>query len=214
MAVLTSICPIVCITSFRFPVFFSTRVPKSWRPQEVVTSQSFKRITVEQLEQVLAAAHGKPDAEVAQELSVLELTERLSTIRLSHRNQHLPGRKSELALAALADESAFLDLPSADIPTAAVPDLETQRRIAALTVDYVAKSVHGLPNFFVKRVTTNFQNKPSQPDRVQAESFPLRPVSDQPLKFVHRDRTAVLFEGGEEGRFHGAFQFEPAPRGD
>jgi hypothetical protein len=181
--------------------------------KEVVTSQSFKRITVEQLEQVLAAAHGKPDAEVAQELSGLELTERLSTIRLSHWNRHLPGRKSERALAALADESAFLDLPPTDIPTAAVPDLETQRRIAALTVDYVAKSVHGLPNFFVKRVTTNFQNKPSQPDRVQAESFPLRPASDQRLKFVNRDSTTVLFEGGQEGRFRGAFQFEPAPLG-
>ena len=45
-----------------------------------------KRITVEELEQVLTAAHGKPDAEVAQVLSGMELTERLSTVRLSHWN--------------------------------------------------------------------------------------------------------------------------------
>jgi len=31
--VFTSTWPIVCMTSFRFPVFFSTRVPKSCRPQ-------------------------------------------------------------------------------------------------------------------------------------------------------------------------------------
>ena len=42
-----------------------------------------KRVTVEQLEQLLAAAHGKPDAEVARQLSDLELTERLSSARLS-----------------------------------------------------------------------------------------------------------------------------------
>jgi len=33
IAVFTSTCPMVCIKSFKFPVFFSTRVPKSWRPQ-------------------------------------------------------------------------------------------------------------------------------------------------------------------------------------
>jgi hypothetical protein len=88
-----------------------------------------KRITVEQLEQVLTAVQGKPDGEVAQVLSGLELTERLSTVRLSHWNGQLPGRKSERALVALADESAFLDLPAAEIPATAVPDLEAQHRM-------------------------------------------------------------------------------------
>ena len=35
-----------------------------------------KRVTVEELEQVLAASHGKQDAKLAQQLSELELTER------------------------------------------------------------------------------------------------------------------------------------------
>ena len=38
-----------------------------------------KRVAVDQLEQTLAAAHSLPDAEVARQLSDLELTERLST---------------------------------------------------------------------------------------------------------------------------------------
>ena len=43
-----------------------------------------KRVTVSQLEEVLAAVSGKPDAEVAQQISDLELTERLSAEKLSH----------------------------------------------------------------------------------------------------------------------------------
>ena len=41
-----------------------------------------EKITVAQLEQALAAAQGKPDAELAQQLSNLELIERLSPGKL------------------------------------------------------------------------------------------------------------------------------------
>ena len=37
-----------------------------------------KSVTVEQLQQALSAMHDLPDAQVAQKLSLLELTERLS----------------------------------------------------------------------------------------------------------------------------------------
>jgi hypothetical protein len=53
-----------------------------------------RNITVEQLEQVLAAAHGKLDAKVAQQLSGLELTERLSAAKLSRWEADLPGSSS------------------------------------------------------------------------------------------------------------------------
>jgi hypothetical protein len=71
-----------------------------------------KRVTVEQLEQVLVAAHGKPDAEVARQLSDLELAERLSSATLSRWEAELPGTEARQALIALADISAFLDLPA------------------------------------------------------------------------------------------------------
>ena len=171
-----------------------------------------KRITVEQLEQVLTAAHGKPDAEVAQVLSGLELTERLSAVRRSHWNGQLPGRKSERALAALADESAFLDLPAAEIPAIAVPDLEAQHRIMALTTDYITEAVHHLPNFFATRITTSFQDEPLRADEVQAESFPLRAISDQPLKFVDRGSATILYGKGLEVHSSAA-PAEPNARG-
>jgi hypothetical protein len=50
-----------------------------------------KRVTVSQLEELLAAAPGKPDAEVAQQISDLELTERLSTTTLARLKTNSPG---------------------------------------------------------------------------------------------------------------------------
>ncbi len=48
-----------------------------------IASQAFaaKQVTVEQLEQMLNASLAKPDAELAQQLSYLELNERLSSAR-------------------------------------------------------------------------------------------------------------------------------------
>ena len=51
-----------------------------------------KRVTVDQLEQTLAAAHSLPDAEVARQLSDLELTERLSTAKLDAWKRSCPAR--------------------------------------------------------------------------------------------------------------------------
>ena len=75
-----------------------------------------RRVSMVQLEQMLEAAHGSKDNEVAQELSGVELTERMSSTRLSSWKGRLPGERSRAALVAVADRSAFLALPPADIP--------------------------------------------------------------------------------------------------
>ena len=87
------------------------------------------RLTVEQLEQLLAAAHGRRDVEIARQLSNLELTERLSTAKLARWAADLPGPEARRSLVTLADESAFLDLPGAEIPATAAPDFAEQRQI-------------------------------------------------------------------------------------
>ncbi len=120
-----------------------------------------KRVTVAELEQTLAAVHGLPDAEVAMQLSDLELTERLSTARLDRLETDLPGEKSRQALLILADTSAFLDPPAAETPSQASPDLTTQQKILALTVNYVTQTLHQLPNFFATRVTRSFEDTPA-----------------------------------------------------
>jgi hypothetical protein len=68
-------------------------------------SNVLNRISVGQLEQVLAAAHDKPDEEDAEQLSGLELRERFGTVRFLHWQVRLSGPKSRQALTALADEN-------------------------------------------------------------------------------------------------------------
>ena len=120
-----------------------------------------KRVTVDRLEQTLAAAHSLQDAEVARQLSDLELTERLSTAKLNRLETELPGEKSRQALMIVADASAFLDPPAAQISDQPTPDLATQRKILALSVNYVTQTLHQLPNFFATRVTSSFEDSPA-----------------------------------------------------
>ena len=91
-----------------------------WRVQSCLYI-AVKRVNVEQLEQVLTASQHKPDSKAAQQLSGLELTERLSPARLAYWESALPGPESRRALAVIADISAFLDPTAAEIPAMSPP---------------------------------------------------------------------------------------------
>ena len=113
-----------------------------------------KRVTVAQLEQEVTALQGKPDAKAARQLSDLQLTERLSAARFAGLQTESPGPKARQALVILADMSAFLNLPPAEVPQTPAPDLPTQRRILTQAISFVTRTVRQLPNFSASRVTT------------------------------------------------------------
>ena len=94
-----------------------------------------KRVTVEQLQEIVAGTHGKRDDEAARQLSNLELVERLSSDKLALWQGNLPGPEARLCLTNLARESVFLDLPRGELPSLPPPDLPEQRLAhhAALT---------------------------------------------------------------------------------
>jgi VWFA-related protein len=160
-----------------------------------------RNITVEQLEQVLAAAHGKADAKVAQQLSGLELTERLSAARLSRWEADLPGPESRRSLVLLADVAAFLDPPAAEIPDTPAPDFAAQRRMIALTVDYASKTLHQLPNFFATRDTVRFEDTPQgfRADTSEIPYQPLHPVGRSTDTVLYRDGNEVVDSRGAKG---------------
>ena len=139
-----------------------------------------KRVTVDQLEQILTASQGKPDAEVASHLSDLELTERFSTTRLAHWKASLPGEKVQEALVALADASEFLDPPDEEIPDTDPPDLAAQRQMMALTVNYVGKTIPLLPNILATRVTSRYEDTPLQQHLISSTTLyqPLHSVGN------------------------------------
>jgi len=158
-----------------------------------------RRVTVAELEQTVTTIHGVPDANAARYLSELELTERLSTSRLSSLEASLPGEKARQALMMLADASAFLGPPASEIPAMPAPDLAAQRQILGVTVDSIAETVQKLPNFFATRITTNFEDTPPA---LRPDAFPYgavtSPTAFQPLHTVDTSSVTVLYRDGHE----------------
>jgi hypothetical protein len=159
------------------------------------------RVTVEQLQQALAAAHGKQDKEVALKVRGLELTERLSAPRLESLKAGMPGDESKQALLALADASAFLDLPAADILKLAPPDSATQGKTVSRAADFVVETVTRMPDFFASRTTTRFQNvtiSASSPSITSSGSGQQVLVSDRGFHLVDRVSAIVTYRNGRE----------------
>jgi hypothetical protein len=120
-----------------------------------------RSVTVGQLEQLLDRIRGKSDGKVAQELSDLELTERVSPARLAHWEKDFPGSRSHEALIKLADLAAFLNPPAGDVVPIPGPDSGTQERMLEMAADYVKSTITRLPNLIATRETTHFEDTPS-----------------------------------------------------
>ena len=120
-----------------------------------------KSVTVGQLEQLLDTLRGKSDGKVAQELSDLELTERVSPALLAHWEKDFQGSRSHEALIKLADLAAFLNPPAGDVVPIPGPDSATQERMLAMAAGYVKTTITRLPNFIATRETTHFEDTPS-----------------------------------------------------
>jgi VWFA-related protein len=152
-----------------------------------------RRVTVYQLEQILDTANDEHDGELANQLAGLELTERLSSSRLSLWKDRLRGKKSIAALVALADESAFLDPPATEILSDPAPDLDTQRRMLSRTVNYLKEVIPGLPDFFATRTTTEYQ----QPSLKNGDTWKTA-LADQSLREAVNGKATLRFRNGHE----------------
>lgn len=166
-------------------------------------------VTVQQVDQLLAAKHKQRDTKLAKGLSDLELTERVSSAVLSKWEAECPGEYTREALMALADSSAFLDLPPAEIPPIAMPDAAEREQILNRTIEYVRTAIHLLPNFIATRSTTHFDDMPlnlSKRLHKQSAGFDsaLIPLDEQvsykprPLHAVNRAAIVVTYHNGLE----------------
>jgi VWFA-related protein len=152
-----------------------------------------KRVTVEDLGQLLGAASKENDGVLAEQLAGLELSERLSSNRLSLWQDRLRGKKSKAALAALADESAFLDPPEAEIPHDPAPDLEVQRQMLLRTVKYLHEVIPKLPDFFAMRTTTQYEQlSPKEGDTWKTA------LANQLLREAVTEKATLRYRNGHE----------------
>lgn len=123
-------------------------------------SAGARQVTVEQLEQELAASRNVPDAKLAKQICGLELTERVTSTRFARWQAEFSGNHTREALLQVADAAAFFDLPAADVVPDAKPALAAQKQMLSRAVDYVAETIPMLPNFSALRTTMHFEDTP------------------------------------------------------
>ena len=152
-----------------------------------------KRVSVGQLGELVATAHGSSDEEIARQLPDMELTERLSSAKLISLEAGLRGNKARQALVALADESAFLDPPAAEIPTEGPPAAAAQREMQAKAVEYLTKTIPKLPNFFATRTTVFYAETVANYEQAGEPG-----VGYQPLHVTEVSKATVLLRDGKE----------------
>ena len=152
-----------------------------------------RRVSVHELEQILDTANAEKDGELAKELAGVELSERLNSNLLSLWKNRLRGKKSLAALVALADESAFLDPPAAEILSDPAPDPDTQRQIISRTVKYLKEVIPKLPDFFAIRTTTEYE----QPSLQKTDTWKTA-LADQSLREAVIEKTTLRYRNGHE----------------
>jgi hypothetical protein len=153
-----------------------------------------RHLTVAQLEKTLATSVEKhrTDSDMVREFGDFVLTERLSDASRSRicENLHL-GPRTTLALQLLADESAPLDPPAAELPTAAPPDAAASERMLQAAGVYVAKTLPRLPDFLATRTTFRFDDTPQV---LQANEWPV----SAGLHLVNNSSREVTFRDDHE----------------
>ncbi|MGA9780594.1 MAG: hypothetical protein WBQ52_00420, partial [Terracidiphilus sp.] len=152
------------------------------------------RSTVAQLEEDLTAAlaEHRSDADVAHMVGNVELSQRLTRVTLGRLAARLAIQpRTALALELLADQSAFLDPPPAELPATEPPDAAQQQHMLDLARGYVVDTIPRLPNFFATRTVTRFDDAPEIPH-----------PGDWPVRAgLHPDGSAsraVTFRDGKE----------------
>lgn len=158
-----------------------------------------EKVTVKQLEQAVAAAHNKPEADLVRQLARLKLTERLSAARFARLAAELPGERARQALLILCDSASFLVPPDSEIPADPAPGPTATRQMLTAIVNYVNTTARQLPNLIAARETTAFEDRP-QEDVQEGTGLttlihlPLHQVGRTSVAVTYRDRKEVIDE--------------------
>ena len=126
-----------------------------------LNANAARRLTVAQLEEALTAAvaEHRADVDVARQISGMELSERLTAASFDRLAARLPLQpRTALALQLLSDQSAFLDPPRGEFLAAAPPDAAGEQQMLDAARAYSVETLSRLPNFFVTRSTTRFDD--------------------------------------------------------
>jgi VWFA-related protein len=152
-----------------------------------------KGVSVKELDQIVQAARGTPDAEAARLLNGLVLEQRLDRQSLATLTSEAPGERSREALLVLASTSTFRDLPTTQIPVLAPPDRGTQQLMITRTINFLNKTISGLPNFFATRTTVHYEETPPRYEQAGQPG-----TGYEPLHVKSKSVDTILYRDGHE----------------
>lgn len=126
----------------------------------VTPSWAEKKVSVQQLKDMLTSLQQlkKTDAEVANELKQVELTEQLDRTTMNDLAGAVPGSLSTEQIYVLEAKSANLAPPSAELPQNPAPDAAAQTALLNKAFVYASKTYAGLPHMGVTKTTLRFQD--------------------------------------------------------
>jgi hypothetical protein len=125
-----------------------------------VPSWAAKRITVGQLEDLLHSLQQakKTDAEVADELRQIELSEELTRGTMNSLIGFVAGPLSTEQIYVLEARSADLVPPARDLPSTAAPNAAEQQGMLNKAAAYVIGTYNRLPSLTASKATLRFQD--------------------------------------------------------
>ena len=169
---------------------------------------AIKTISVGQLEDMLRTMQQdkKSDAEVADALKQVQLSEELTVGTMNGLIGNVPGKLTIEQIYVLEARSADLAPPAKDLPSSPAPDAAAQKAILDKTQAYVTGVYMKLPDLTANKTTVRFQDNV---EAVAASSGVKGSVTDvvtnsgfvNPATFVHyinSTESAVSLAGGAE----------------
>jgi hypothetical protein len=160
-----------------------------------------KPISIDEFEVQLNRLHGKSDDFVVDRISSFELTQRATFTRLTHWLADFHGRKSQMTLIAIADDSAFLELPPSDSPSADPPSEEERRGIVSRAIASLETTTHRLPDLSAARNTLEFDDSAEDEGEiiVNLTTAPIkRPGSERKMHLIGKNSVRVSYVHGAE----------------
>jgi hypothetical protein len=167
-----------------------------------------KKITLAELEQMLNTLRDqkKTDAEAANALKQVELTEELTRAKMNSFATLVAGPLSTEQIYVLEARSATLPPPASDLPATPVPDAAAQKAILDKAADYVSKTYSQLPSLTAAKTTVRFQDNveaaaPSSGLQGGAKDISVGSSFVSPFQYIHyinSTESAVTSQHGAE----------------
>jgi hypothetical protein len=155
-----------------------------------------RKVTVQQLQDLLQSLQQakKADAEVADELMQIELTEELTKSTMDSLISLVPGPLTANQMYVLEARSAMLAPPAADLPSAPAPDAAAQKALLDKAIDYATKTYAQLPHLTATETTFRFQDLLNPPAAANSGTSKGGPF----IYYVGSTDTQVESQGGAE----------------